>query len=91
MEPMMQFFAYAHLPEHLQAVSKPFGLCRSNGGGVHAGFSESGRDTKVLRRLEALGFVQGKSGRASVAVHTRDGLKYWKENFRVEIRPGEGK
>ena len=25
MEPMMQFFAYAHLPEHLQAVSKPFG------------------------------------------------------------------
>lgn len=25
MEPMMQFFAYAHLPAHLQAVSKPFG------------------------------------------------------------------
>lgn len=24
-EPLMQFFAYAHLPEHLQAVSKPFG------------------------------------------------------------------
>ncbi len=22
---LMQFFAYAHLPEHLQAVSKPFG------------------------------------------------------------------
>lgn len=22
---MAQFFAYAHLPEHLQAVSKPFG------------------------------------------------------------------
>lgn len=22
---MMQFFAYAHLPPHLQAVSKPFG------------------------------------------------------------------
>ena len=22
---MMQFFAYAHLPAHLQAVSKPFG------------------------------------------------------------------
>lgn len=44
-----------------------------------------------LAGLEALGFVQGKSGRASVAVHTRDGLKYWKENFRVEIRPGEGK
>lgn len=23
-DPIMQFFAYAHLPEHLQAVSKPF-------------------------------------------------------------------
>lgn len=25
MEPILQFFAYAHLPEKLQAVSKPFG------------------------------------------------------------------
>lgn len=25
MEPLMQFFAYAHLPEKMQAVSKPFG------------------------------------------------------------------
>ena len=24
-EHIMQFFAYAHLPEHLQKVSKPFG------------------------------------------------------------------
>lgn len=24
-EPMMQFFVYAHLPERLQTVSKPFG------------------------------------------------------------------
>lgn len=23
-EPMLQFFGYAHLPPHLQAVSKPF-------------------------------------------------------------------
>lgn len=23
--PLLQFFEYAHLPEHLQAVSKPFG------------------------------------------------------------------
>lgn len=23
--PLMQFFAYAHLPPHLQAISKPFG------------------------------------------------------------------
>jgi len=24
-EPIMQFFAYSHLPKHLQAVSGPFG------------------------------------------------------------------
>lgn len=24
-DPMMQFFAYSHLPEHLQKASKPFG------------------------------------------------------------------
>jgi hypothetical protein len=24
-EPMLQFFAYAHLPAHLQEISKPFG------------------------------------------------------------------
>ena len=24
-EPILQYFAYAHLPPHLQAVSKPFG------------------------------------------------------------------
>ncbi len=24
-EPIMQFFAYSHLPEHLQSVSAPFG------------------------------------------------------------------
>lgn len=25
MEPILQFFAYAHLPAHLQEVSRPFG------------------------------------------------------------------
>lgn len=25
MEPIMQFFAFAHLPAHLQEISKPFG------------------------------------------------------------------
>lgn len=24
-DPLMQFFAYAHLPAHLQQISKPFG------------------------------------------------------------------
>jgi hypothetical protein len=24
-EPILQFFAYAHLPAHLQEISKPFG------------------------------------------------------------------
>lgn len=33
-ERMMKWFAYSHLPEHLQAVSKPFGelaelMCRT--------------------------------------------------------------
>lgn len=30
LEPMMQFFAYAHLPPHLQAISKPFGDLAQN-------------------------------------------------------------
>lgn len=25
MDPLLQFFSYSHLPEHLQAHSKPFG------------------------------------------------------------------
>ena len=25
MDPIMQFFAYAHLPPHLQEISRPFG------------------------------------------------------------------
>lgn len=29
-EPMLQFFAYAHLPAHLQAISKPFGDLAEN-------------------------------------------------------------
>ena len=30
MEPIMQYFTYAHLPEHLQAISKPFGDLAQN-------------------------------------------------------------
>lgn len=29
-EPMLQFFAYAHLPAHLQDISKPFGDMAEN-------------------------------------------------------------
>ena len=29
-EPIQQFFAYSHLPPHLQAVSKPFGDLADN-------------------------------------------------------------
>lgn len=25
-EPILQFFAYEHLPPHLQAISRPFGI-----------------------------------------------------------------
>jgi hypothetical protein len=30
MNPILQFFAYEHLPAHLQAVSKPFGEMARN-------------------------------------------------------------
>lgn len=48
----------------------------SNGGGVHAGWHEGQRETRVLRKLEALGLVQGKASVPSWAVHTREGLEW---------------
>jgi hypothetical protein len=30
MDPIIQFFAYAHLPEHLQSISRPFGELASH-------------------------------------------------------------
>lgn len=45
---LMQFFAYAHLPEHLQAVSKPFGELAEQ---VHATLPRNPERTVALRKL----------------------------------------
>lgn len=52
----------------------------TNGGGVFAGFHERGRTAIMLRKLEALGLVQGKRGEQSCAVHTRAGLDWVRAN-----------
>lgn len=44
---VMQFFAYAHLPEHLQAVSKPF----SDLAEIVANQSSNQETTVALRKL----------------------------------------
>jgi hypothetical protein len=54
-------------------------VIHTNGGGLHAGFSESEQITKVIRRLERKGLVQGKLGAARRAVHTKEGLRVWRE------------
>lgn len=59
-------------------------VCRTNGGGIHAGFSESNSDTKFLRQLERMGLVQGKNGRPSYAVHTRKGLELFRQIQQTE-------
>lgn len=47
-EPIMQFFAYAHLPEHLQAVSRPFCELAEN---VHATLPRNPERSTALRKL----------------------------------------
>jgi hypothetical protein len=54
-------------------------IVATNGGGVHAGFNEARNDTRVMRRLEAMGLVQGKAGSPGWAVHTRAGLEWVRE------------
>jgi hypothetical protein len=45
---LLQFFAYEHLPEHLQAVSKPFGdLARK----LAAELPANAESTVALRKL----------------------------------------
>lgn len=61
-------------------------VCRTNGGGVFAEFSETHRTTKLLRKLEAKGLVQGKSNRQSWAVHTPEGLALWRSK-QAGIKP----
>jgi len=47
-EPIMQFFAYAHLPEHLQEISKPFGLMAEQ---IVATLPRNPERTVALRKL----------------------------------------
>lgn len=58
-------------------------VCKTNGGGVHAGFSEGNQDTKTIRQLERKGLVQGKAGRSAYAVHTKEGFAA----YRSAIQP----
>lgn len=51
MLPIMQFFAYAHLPPPLQAVSAPFGLLAEQV--VHALPNNPERDEALRKLLEA--------------------------------------
>lgn len=46
--PLMQFFEYAHLPEHLQAVSKPFGDLATQ---IEATLPGNPEKTVALRKL----------------------------------------
>ena len=47
-EHIMQFFAYAHLPPHLQAVSKPFGELAER---IAATLPSNPERTVALRKL----------------------------------------
>lgn len=45
---MMQFFAYKHLPDHLQEISKPFGELAQ---GIVSGLPSNPERTVALRKL----------------------------------------
>jgi len=45
---LMQFFSYAHLPEHLQVVSRPFGELAEK---IHAELPRNPERTVALRKL----------------------------------------
>lgn len=47
-DPLIQFFAYEHLPPHLQAVSKPFGDLAS---AIHSTLPRNPERTVALRKL----------------------------------------
>ena len=47
-DPIMQFFCYSHLPEHLQAVSRPFGELADQ---VVATLPRNPERTVALRKL----------------------------------------
>lgn len=48
MDPIIQFFEYSHLPQHLQAISKPFGDLASE---MVAMLPRNAERTVMLRKL----------------------------------------
>lgn len=48
MNKLLQFFEYSHLPEHLQAVSKPFGELAKH---IDATLPSNAETTVALRKL----------------------------------------
>jgi hypothetical protein len=48
MNRLLQFFEYSHLPEHLQAVSKPFGELAKR---LDASLPSNAETTVALRKL----------------------------------------
>lgn len=47
-ETLLQFFAYAHLPEHLQKVSEPFGALADH---IVIALPQNAERTVALRKL----------------------------------------
>lgn len=47
-EPILQFFAYEHLPNHLQMVSRPFGILAEQ---IAATLPRNPERTVALRKL----------------------------------------
>lgn len=47
-DPLLQFFRYEHLPEHLQAVSAPFGRLALQ---IHENLPRNAERTVCLRKL----------------------------------------
>lgn len=47
-EPMLQFFQYAHLPEHLQAISRPYCELAAT---IAATYPRNPERTVTLRKL----------------------------------------
>lgn len=60
-------------------------ICRTNGGGVFAGFSWP--LSKPQMYLYENGLIQGKAGRQSYIVHTRDGWDLWKAMLAERNKP----
>lgn len=57
-------------------------VCKTNGGGIY--FHDIGYESKVVRRLESLGLIQGKLNHDGWIVHTRKGLDLYRAELSKE-------